>query len=176
MFWKRENYKDDYYNNLSFVKRMASEMGEVPVRLKSQKKCSNRELLKIMMQDGGYPTSHDARTIEEIRTILHEMLNCLDAVTPDCGYENEDGVEYLLNSFLQQNTTDFRPLSMHQIFASFQMQNHLSQKDYNRAFLQLANCIEDNGKGLNDKKLISVNEYALYTNLIKGFLNQLEQE
>lgn len=149
---------------------MSNEQGNIPVM---PKKVSNRDLLKILMRDGGYPTYNGTRSVEELKCILEEVMEFLDRIKPLEGMNREEDKTRMLNSFLQQNEIDFRPLSMIQINASLKMQEHLLEEEYNKALFEFANCIEDDGKGLDMKKFISLNEYALYANLVKGFYGRL---
>lgn len=166
----RENYKDDYFKNLSFIKKISNEQGKISIM---EENIPNKELLKLTMKDGSYPAFNANKSMEEITGILSSMLLFLNEIKPVEGINEEEDKTYLLNSFLRQNKVDFRPISMKQIDAGQKMQRHLLNREYNKALHELANCIEDNGKGLERTKYISVNEYALYTSLVTAFYNQI---
>lgn len=172
MFFKK-NYKDDYFKNLSFIKEISNEQGNIPY---IENKGSNKELLKILMKSDGYPAYNATKTVEEIKNILLEVKEYLEKIKPIAGINRKEDKVRMLNSFLQQNNVDFRPLSMIQINASIKMQEYLFEQEYNKALHEFANCIEDDGKALNGTKEISINEYALYINMVSGFYNQLVKD
>lgn len=178
MLFSRENYKDNYFKNLSFVKQMANEISGVPA-LKKQR-VSNLELLRIITKDG-YPSPNNEMSLWEIKSILREVNDFLmefagvtNAHSIDTMHRGEECVTYMLNAFLQGNNNVFRPLSACQIRASLSMQHFVSIGEYNRALHDLANCINDEGKALNSNKWISNNEFALYANMVQSFINHIE--
>lgn len=173
MFFSKETYKDDYFKNLSFIKAMTKKQSSI---LTMAKQVPNKQLLRILIVDGEYPAYNGEKTPLEIEKILVAMANFLNKNEPVIGGNEEDNEKKILSSFLQQNEVDFRPLSMTQLNSSLKMQTYLKKREYNGALRELANCIEDSGKGLNMDKCISVNEYALYINLVTEFLNYLSQE
>lgn len=123
----------------------------------SQPLLYSHELLGLSIINGKSATMSGNLNNEDIYECLLKMKDYLSKV-------------YIIPTNSIDNYEKKQNLSSRQICCSKLCGEYLIKQEFVPALHELLDCINDYGYGLNESRLITIEEYSLYLSLINGFI------
>lgn len=144
------------------------------LRMISAEEVTNRGLLEVCKRHLNGKWCEWWEEDLSLDTILKIVLQCKEYLFPFRQGLYKSG--YLLNKRMMSTCVLSlnRTLTGRQIDCAFHVSHLLGKKEYIHALHEFMDCIDDNGNTRKEPRIVSINEYALYSCLLEMFLSNLE--